>query len=283
MKPRLSLVIPAYNEAAFLPRLLDSVDSARERYRHGPDAVEVVVADNGSTDGTAEIAAGRGCKVAREERRIIAAARNAGAREAGGGILTFSDADARIHPATFNAIDEVLTGGRIVAGATGVRMERMSPGIAAAYAILVPMVWATGMDTGVVFCRHGDFEAIGGYDENRIFGEDVRFLLDMRRLGRSRGQRLARLTAVKAIASARKFDERGEWHYVAMLLRFGYWSLFARDRMRRFARNYWYGDQRTRTGAWGLASSRGERLNGRPGGAAGADQATRQDGTSSSL
>ena len=124
------------------------------------------------------------------------------------------------------------------------KLERLSPGIAAAYAILVPLVWVTGMDTGVVFCRREDFEAIGGYDETRLFGEDVQFLLDLRRLGRPRGQRLSRLTSAKAVASTRKFDQHGEWHYVAMLLRFARWWLFAPHRMREFARGYWYGSQR---------------------------------------
>ena len=49
---RISLVIPAYNEAELLPRLLDTVDTARQCYRHGATAVEVIVADNGSTDRT---------------------------------------------------------------------------------------------------------------------------------------------------------------------------------------------------------------------------------------
>ena len=238
--PRLSLVIPAYNEAAYLPRLLDSIEAARARYLHGRSAVEVLVTDNGSTDATADVAAARGCRVVREERRVIAAARNAGARAARGGILAFTDADGRIHPETFNAIEEALGTGKVVAGATGVKLERLSPGIAAAYAILVPMVWVTGMDTGVVFCRREDFVAVGGYNENRLFGEDVQFLWEMRRLGRERGQGLKRIRSVKAIASTRKFDEHGEWHYVAMLLRFAGWSLFAPHRMRRFARAYWY-------------------------------------------
>jgi glycosyltransferase involved in cell wall biosynthesis len=244
MTPRVSLVIPAYNEAAYLPRLLDSVEAARAGYRHGSEAVEVVVADNGSTDATTELAVEWGCRVVHEKRRIIAAARNAGAREARGGILAFSDADARLHPETFNAIEDVLDTGRVVAGATGVKLERMSPGIAAAYAILVPMIWLTGMDTGVVFCRRHDFAAVGGYDEDRLFGEDVRFLLEMKRLGRGRGQRLARVRSVKAIASTRKFDQHGEWHYVAMLLRFAGWWLFAPQRMQEFARAYWYDGRR---------------------------------------
>ena len=67
--PRISLVIPAYNEAGFLPRLLDTVAMARGRYDAGPSAVEVIVADNMSTDGTAAMAQSRGCRVATVERR----------------------------------------------------------------------------------------------------------------------------------------------------------------------------------------------------------------------
>jgi len=48
--PRISLVIPAYNEEKYLPRLLDSVDAARARFA-GRGDVEVIVADNVSTDG----------------------------------------------------------------------------------------------------------------------------------------------------------------------------------------------------------------------------------------
>jgi glycosyltransferase involved in cell wall biosynthesis len=242
MIPRFSLVVPAHNEAAFLPDLLDSVDLAIQRFV-GSAPIEVVVVDNGSTDATAEIAASRGCRLVRENKRVIAAARNRGAREARGAVLAFTDADAVIHPGTFNAIDRTLATGRFIAGATGVKLERMSLGIAAAYMIMVPMVWVTGMDTGVVFCRRKDFLTVGGYNENRLFAEDVQFLLDMKRLGRQRGQKLARVTSVKSVSSTRKFDQYGEWHYVAMLFRFGFWYFFAPHRMERFARQYWYGER----------------------------------------
>ena len=38
------------------------------------------------------------------------------------------------------------------------------------------MVWLTGFDTGVVFCRRRDLEATGGYDESLRVAEDIRFL-----------------------------------------------------------------------------------------------------------
>ncbi len=213
--PRPSLIIPAHNEERYLPRLLDSVAAAREAYEGGRDAIEVIVADNASTDRTAEVASSRGCRVVPVERRAIASARNGGARAASGAVLAFVDADTvRIHARTFDAVDEALASGRYVAGATGVTLERWSPGLALTFAALLPLVWITRMDTGVVFCRREDFQSVGGYDERRYFAEDVAFLASLRRLGRPRRQTLVRLTRVKAVASVRKFDQHGDWHYL---------------------------------------------------------------------
>lgn len=239
--PRFSLVIPAYNEERLLPRLLDSLDAARAAYG-SPAAIEVIVADNASTDGTATIAIARGCRVVPVEKRVIAASRNGGARVARGEILAFVDADSQVHPRTFFEIDRALSTGRVVGGATGVTMERWSPGIVAAYLTMLPLVIAARMDTGVVFCRKEDFETIGGYDESRLVAEDVMFLVALRRLGKGRGQRLTRLRRAKAIASARKFDEFGEWHYFPLMVE-GVRHLLRRD-LTSFTDNYWYKPKR---------------------------------------
>jgi glycosyltransferase involved in cell wall biosynthesis len=236
---RFSLVVPAYNEERYLPRLLDSVDAARGAYRGGPPQVEVIVADNASTDATARIARERGCRVTLVEKRAIAAARNGGAALATGEVLGFVDADTRVHPATFDRIDDVLQP-RVIAGATGVRPERWSAGFALTWALMVPVLLATRVDTGVVFCRRADHVAIGGYDERLLFAEDVDYLLRLRRLGRSRGQRLARMRGAKAIVSLRKFDDHGEWHYLTMMPRVGVGLLLGRDTGRAFADRYWY-------------------------------------------
>ncbi len=239
----LSIVIPAFNEAALLPRLLDTVDAASRRYAGGAGAVEVIVADNSSTDATATIAAARGCRVAPVVKRIIGAARNGGAAVATAPLLCFVDADMQIHPDTFNAIDRALADPRIVGGATGVTMQRWSAGIAVSYALLVPFVWLTGMDTGVVFCRRDDFVRVGGYDESRHFAEDVDFLWKLTRLGRSRRQRLTRLRPVKAVASTRKFDRYGDWHYFTMMPTLLAGTLRSRASGSPAARRYWYEDR----------------------------------------
>jgi len=241
--PRFSLIIPAYNEEGYLPRLLDTVEVARERYGGGPEAIEVVVVDNLSTDRTGEVARALGCRVVRVEKRVIAAARNGGAHAARGEVLAFVDADSRIHPETFNAIDRALATGRVIGGATGVKLERLSLGLAVTYALMVAFVWITGLDAGVVFCRRDDFAQVGGYNEERLYAEDVEFLLQLRRLGKTRGQKLVRLTWVKAVASTRKFDKHGDWHYVTMMFA----EVLPRLVMGRapgdFERTYWYEDR----------------------------------------
>ena len=241
--PAISIVIPAYNEAKLLPRLLDTIDAARDRFAGGRDQVEVIVADNGSTDETAAIALARGCRVATVTKRMISASRNGGAAIATAPILCFVDADMQIHPDTFNAIDTALARPQIIGGTSRITMERWSTGIAYAYASLVPLAWLTGFDTGVVFCRRADFESIGGYDEDRHFAEDIDFLVKLRRLGRARGAKLTRLRGVKAIASARKFDRYGDWHYFWMMPRLVLGTFSARASNHPIARRYWYDDR----------------------------------------
>ena len=237
LTPRISLVIPAWNEAERLPRLLDSVDAVRAAC---PAEIEVIVADNGSTDATAGIARARRVRVVPVEKRCIAATRNGGASVAQGEWLAFVDADSILHPQVFNALLKAAADPRTLGGASRVTMERWSLGIALAFASMLPMVWLTGFDTGLVFWRRSDHETLGGYDETRMIAEDVDMLMRLRRLGRARGQKLVRLRGVKTITSSRKFDRHGDWHWFTQMPRIG-WRLLRDPRgITDFARRYWY-------------------------------------------
>jgi glycosyltransferase involved in cell wall biosynthesis len=237
---KFSVVIPAYNEEHYLPRLLDSIEVARANYSGGRDEIEVIVADNDSDDRTAEVASAHGARVVKVQKRRIAAARNGGGHAARGEIVCFIDGDSAVHPQTFDAIEAAIASGRYVGGSTGLTLERKSFGLLVTYVLAAPMVWLSGMDSGVVFCRRWDFEAVGGYDESRLYAEDVLFLLALRRLGKTRGQRLTRLPQVRALGCTRKFDQFGDWHYFGMLgkaiksLITGNWH----DEM--LADRYWY-------------------------------------------
>ena len=248
MKTRFSIIVPAYNEARLLPRLLDSIEIASARY--GIGKVEVIVVDNFSTDKTSAIADAKGCRVVSVAKRRIAAARNGGAKAANGEILCFIDADSAIHPDTFHGIDEAMHSDRIIAGATGVFLERRSVGLIATYLMMLPLLWVTGMDTGVVFCRREDFDAIGGYNEDLFYAEDVAFLYSLKRRGAPKRQRLTRLYGVRALGCTRKFDEKGDWHYFSMLpkvisiiLKKGMGVFLKQDNISSLT-DYWYRPQR---------------------------------------
>lgn len=88
----LTVIIPVYNCAALLESGLLALDKSRCK------PLEVIVVDDGSTDGSAEVAQRFGAMQLRMSRNSgPAAARNLGAEHAHGDILVFVDADVEIH------------------------------------------------------------------------------------------------------------------------------------------------------------------------------------------
>ena len=99
---RLGIIIPALDEAASLPGLLD--DLARLAVPH-----EVIVADGGSTDGTDRIAERLGARLVRGSRGR-GAQMDAGARESQAGVLCFLHADVRLDREATGALERVASG-----------------------------------------------------------------------------------------------------------------------------------------------------------------------------
>lgn len=85
--PRVSVVIPAFNEEKFLASTLQSF--LRQTHRQ----FELLVVDNGSTDRTREIAKGYGARIISEPQKGVGFARDTGFRQAGGEIVATTDAD----------------------------------------------------------------------------------------------------------------------------------------------------------------------------------------------
>jgi GT2 family glycosyltransferase len=87
--PRVSAIVPAYNSVRYLPEAIDSV--LAQTYRD----FEIIVVDDGSTDGTQGVLARYGdrIRVVRQSNQGSAAARNAGILAARGEFIAFLDAD----------------------------------------------------------------------------------------------------------------------------------------------------------------------------------------------
>ncbi|HEY4633447.1 MAG TPA: glycosyltransferase family 2 protein [Candidatus Limnocylindrales bacterium] len=127
-RPRLSVLIAGWNAAGTIERAIDSVLEEREI------ALECVVVDDGSTDGTADVVAA----VAARDRRVVlvrvrdnegvSAARNRGLAVTRGDWLTFLDADDRLLPG-------------------GVAALMRPTGDPAVLAVIGQRIWSDGVET----------------------------------------------------------------------------------------------------------------------------------------
>ncbi|GAB3854054.1 hypothetical protein GCM10028801_07530 [Nocardioides maradonensis] len=112
-----SVVVPAYDTAAYLPACLDSLLAQTHR------ELEVVVVDDGSPDDSAAIAAAYAerdprVRLVRQENGGLGAARNAGLRHTTGDVIAFADSDDVLPPDAYAVLLRQLrrTGADLVTG-----------------------------------------------------------------------------------------------------------------------------------------------------------------------
>ena len=109
-KPLLSIVMPVYNVAPYLPRCLESLAALE------PPADEIIVVDDGSTDDCPRILAEFAprlprMRVIRQENGGLSAARNTGLDAARGKYLAFVDSDDFVEPDAYaEALEQAETG-----------------------------------------------------------------------------------------------------------------------------------------------------------------------------
>jgi glycosyltransferase involved in cell wall biosynthesis len=96
--PRVSVIVPFFNSAAFLERCIEALLASRNEAADLA-RVELLFVDNGSSDGSAALASRYGdVRVLREDRPGAYPARNTGLRAATGSIIAFTDADCAVAP-----------------------------------------------------------------------------------------------------------------------------------------------------------------------------------------
>ncbi len=183
---RYSVIVPAYNEAAYLGHALDSL-----LHQDYDGRYEVIVVDNNSSDETAAIAARYGVRVVSEPQQGVCAARQRGVDCATGEIIVSTDADTTQPRNWLRTIDARFTGSeRVVAVAGPCRYKNPSWWAKAFPILLFGLVAAIHASTGFVFYVSATNFAIRrtafpGYDLNLTQGGDE---LDLLRRLRRRGQ-----------------------------------------------------------------------------------------------
>jgi glycosyltransferase involved in cell wall biosynthesis len=173
----ISLVIPAYNEESYLPACLDAV-----MRNVAGKAMEIIVVDNNSTDGTkAVVERYPAVTYVFEPRKGITRARQRGFLSATGDILAYVDADT--HPpagwieqiqAQYGARDDIacLSGPYSFYDLSGIRNAVSTKWFILARALS----WFTGylMVGGNFAIRRDVLEKMGGFDSSiEFYGEDV--------------------------------------------------------------------------------------------------------------
>jgi glycosyltransferase involved in cell wall biosynthesis len=196
MTPHLSVIVPAYQEAAYIARTLDAL--------RGATPIQVVVVANGCTDGTAAIARAHGVHVVETPVANVSRARNVGARASAGTVLVFLDADTRLGPGALDTIGDTVPD-RAEYGTCRIRPDRHTPRAAVATTLLAWGHRLAGTSLGVLFCTRALFERSGGFDERLVAGEDNDLNARFRRLGARR----IYLGRASAFTSMRRFERLG--------------------------------------------------------------------------
>jgi GT2 family glycosyltransferase len=232
-KTLISFVVPAYNEERLLGRTLEVLHAAA---RAVAEPYELIVVDDGSSDGTAAIADANGAHVVRVQFRQIARTRNAGARAALGSTLIFVDADTIVPVATLRATIDALSHGAVGGGAAVYLDGRLPLWAWLLLPVFRGMLRAARLAAGCyVFCSRAAFDAVGGFDEQLYAAEEIVFSRALRQIGP------VVILREPVMTSGRKLRAHSGWEVLrltAALIRQGTALVRSRDRL-----SIWYGDR----------------------------------------
>ncbi|MHB1676198.1 MAG: TIGR04283 family arsenosugar biosynthesis glycosyltransferase [Sulfuriferula sp.] len=208
-----SIIVPVLNEALVLPLLLERL---LPLVRYG---CEVIIADGGSEDGSADIAESAGFMVVRAP---LSRARqmNAGAARTTGEVLLFLHADTQLPDGAILSVEQALSDGTYRWG----RFDVCIAGRPVMLRVIARMMNLRSRLTGIasgdqaMFLTRDAFDAVGGFPDQPLM-EDIELSKRLRTL--SPPACIARY----ATTSGRRWEKHGVWRTMLLMwrLRWDYW------------------------------------------------------------
>jgi rSAM/selenodomain-associated transferase 2 len=225
----LSIIMPVLNEAAGIEAALRALAPFRAR------GVELIVADGGSNDRTADLAAPLANRIVIAPRGR-AAQMNVGAAAATGDVLLFLHADTQLPAHADRLVRDGLNTSRRIWGRFDVRIE--GGGLLGFVAAMMnARSRLTGIATGdqAMFMTRTAFETVGGFPQIALM-EDVALAARLKRLGRPLALR------AHVITSGRRWRKHGLLRTVMLMWRLRLAYFLGADPA-KLARVYGYGQR----------------------------------------
>jgi rSAM/selenodomain-associated transferase 2 len=197
-KTRISIIVPALNEAATIEHFLRSL-------RDKASGAEIIVVDGGSNDGTFDLAR-KHCDQCFRSPRGRAVQMNTGAAAASGDIFWFLHADTEVPAACLQQISDALRDPAVVGGFFRIRIpsERFVYRLTDSFAHYAGLLLRMRFSDHGFFCRRAVFEQIGGFPELPLL-EDAEFHRKLLRRGR------IAIVSTPLLSSPRRYEYIGPW------------------------------------------------------------------------
>lgn len=223
MAKKVSVIIPAYNESAWIEK---SIKSFKAQNYH---SLEVIVVDNSADNGaTRQVAEKFADKVIVFNGPIGACkARNEGAKIAAGEVLIFSDADTFLEEICIRKMADIV-GENTIGTVLGEDIEGSFQGkIFFAFKNLIHRLRIyDGVAAGTFFCHKNIFEKAGGFNEGLKIAEFADFI----KRAKKAGAEYKLLANCCAATSMRRYEKKGYIKTIIFWIKWRIASLFGKGK-----------------------------------------------------
>jgi glycosyltransferase involved in cell wall biosynthesis len=211
----ISFIIPVLNGADTIGDCLKHINAEMKT------GDEIIVVDNGSTDETLEIVKGFDkVKILQFPSVTIAGLRNRGAEIACGEILAFIDADCLISPGWRQAVQSIMSDGKVHATGSMSAVPPSAPWVERAWLSLRyrtrTKVYYLGSANFIV--RKDAFDVVGGFDETLVTDEDTDIGIRLTENGYTIVEDPAtRMVHLGNSKTLKQYYNRQKWHATSMM------------------------------------------------------------------